>query len=867
MAKKLKKQVAIEKVESIVASKVTSRAGRLSSVDVPLFTKAINAFKTGNRRLLYDLYDNLDCDPFFESVISRVVNSVKNANLIFRIDGKNVEAIDDLIDSEQFEYFLEEIVKSLIYGKSVIECFFVPQFHCYSVPRKNIVITNYDKPLTQRSKFIAFKEGDRDGYDYTKDEHFLECGRDNSMGAAYRAILAAIYRRNNLGDWAQNVEQYGQPHQVYKYHSHDTHTRDELKRTTSDQGGSKTSIIPFESEFELVPSGATGTHETYSGFNNAMKEEILIALLNNIMTTLSGNSEAQARIHQETEEEVYRAVRRYTQRILNSWLMPLLVKRGYKVTGGWFSFPDAGESIDTPTLVDMALKMREAGLPVDEDYIFEVSGVAKDENAAQAPTVKKEEEKLKEEKEQEDPETKEQEKEKKSDKEQKLSDDRFFLLKLWDKATSVFLSAPTKWSGAYRNLSEKWTRFTKGTLKLSDDYAINIDKLVEEAFKEVYGSRGEEFINKKLFDITNNALQEGIDTSLSRDVVDEEFAQQMKENAAVFSAFKNHQQTREIAALLYDEEGNLVPYHKFRKEALRISEKYNEHWLRTEYNTAVKRARQAANLKRYEKTKHLYPNLEYMATSSSVPRDSHEAFVGTILPIDHEVWDWLMPPSDFNCNHSVRPTDKVPTKAPMKPSDWNNIFLGNPTKTAEFINTKETPYYKNTDEKLRKDVEEQARKWQQELTDSQDIYEGKNGGYVVIVPQQGQEAKKNKITYKLMADYGHKHKLLTPINTPNVKNPDAFNLITGLYSDAKHPTTDIGKNAIQNSISAANKQRVGEVIIRLEKEYPSKDLHDGFKAAMQKGRVDHLVTVILLRKDRKPLFLDVQKMVARFARK
>lgn len=870
------KKTLVKKNESIIAKNVVVRVGKLDTVDVAQFKSAVNAFKRGDRRKLYDLFDNFDVDPFLYSVIGRMIDAVTNAELTFQVDGKNVEEIDDLIDTDEFEDFLAEIVKSVIFGKSVTECNFYPNFHIFAVPRKNIVITGMDKPLSERKKFIAFKESDTSGYDFTQDDHILECGKDGDLGAAHRALLGAIYKRNAFADWAQNVELFGQPHRTYKYHSHDTVTRDALIETAANQGGSTISVIPIEAEFKLDASSSTGSHETYKGFKDACNEEILIAFLRNIMTTLSGSSESQAKIHKETEEDVYRALRRFTQRKLNSWFVPLLIKRGYKAAGGWFSFPDAGENTPTTERVDMALKMRSAGLPVDDDYIFEISGVAKKETAgnedndpqkAQKPIDGKEAKPAaKEEKEK-----KTAAEEKKPDKkqEQKLSDDRNFLLQLYDKTLGrLFLNAPTKWSGAYQSFRKNWTRRISGKIELADGYSINIDKLINEAIKEVYGDKlGEQLINKKLFDITNDALQHGIDTSLSRNDVDEEFVKQFKENAAVFSAFKNHQQTAEMAALMYDEDGKLVPWHKFRKQALQISEKYNEQYLRSEYNTAVRSARMAANLKRYEKNLRLYPNLEYIESGASHQRESHLEWVGTVLPYHHEAWKWLMPPSEWNCDCSVRPTDKEVTGVPMKPSGFNNIFAGNPAETAEFVNTKETPYYKHTDEKLRDSVARLGKQYQQENEAAKNVYKGKNGGYLEIAKQQGDEAAKNLVTYKQMADNGGKYKLLTPINTESVKNPDAFNLTSSVYSDAKHPITEIGKNAIQNSISAANKQRVAEVIIRLDKEYPGKDLYNGFKAALQKGRVDHLKTIILIRKGQKPLYLDVAKLMERFGKK
>lgn len=126
---KTEKKTLVKKNESVIAKNVVVRVGRLETVDVAQFKAAVNAFKRGNRRLLYDLFDNFDIDPFLYSVIGRMIDAVTNAEITFQIDGQNVEEIDDLIDTDEFEDFLAEIVKSVIFGKTVTECNFYPNFH------------------------------------------------------------------------------------------------------------------------------------------------------------------------------------------------------------------------------------------------------------------------------------------------------------------------------------------------------------------------------------------------------------------------------------------------------------------------------------------------------------------------------------------------------------------------------------------------------------------------------------------------------------------------------------------------------------------------------------------------------------------
>lgn len=857
----IKRQDRESKKAHVVAQNIIVRPARLETTDISTWRTAVNNFKVGSRLKLYDLYDNIMGDPFLFDAVDKLIGSVTNAEIIFQKDKQSVEAIDDMIDTPEFEKFIKEIAYSDIVGKSVIDTIFSPEFDIFSFPRKNILIKGVDKALKDRQRFIIEKETDQSGYDYTKDPYIIECGDDNDMGLLYRAAPYVIYKRGGFGDWAQFVELFGMPFRTAKYNSYDTDTRDKLLDFLSKMGGAPYAAIPKEAEFDLK-FGNGGSGMTYKEFRAACNEEILIALLGNTMTTIDGSSRSQAEVHKESLEAKVSALRRRVQRVLNRKFVPLLLQRGYDVAGGFFSFPDAGESISTEKRIEIGLQLKNAGIPVDDDYFYEVSGIPRsDTNDSKKDQQKDEKENTEKAKE----ETAKNDKEEKPGQEEIKNDDRNFFLKLMDR---FFVYAPTFRSGANQSFGAKLKRSITGRINLADNYSIDIDKLINKALREVYDNKGEELVNKNLFDITNNALQHGIDTSLTIQDADEDFIKQFKENAAVFAAFKNHQQTKEIAALLYDADGNLVPFYKFKKEALKLSKDYNINWLQTEYNTAVRAARMAANMKQYERTAHLYPNLEYIETNAAHPRDSHLMYVGTILPIGHEWWRTHLPPSDWNCDCSVRPTRKEATPVPPDYGGINPIFANNPAQTAEFINTKETPYYKHTDESLRDSVTAEGKRLQKEAeAEAIETYTGKKGGYLEIQRQQGNERDKNLTTYKILADRGEKYTLLRPSVVEGVKNPDAFNLTNGFYSDAKHPVTSFGKNAIQTSIKEASAQGVNEVIIRFEKEYSSRSVYEGLKAAFQRGRAKRIERVIIIPKGKEPVYFEVSALRKYFYKK
>jgi hypothetical protein len=76
--------------------------------------------------------------------------------------------------------------------------------------------------------------------------------------------------------------------------------------------------------------------------------------------------------------------------------------------------------------------------------------------------------------------------------------------------------------------------------------------------------------------------------------------------------------------------------------------------LQTIFWTNVRTARAAGQWERIQRTKRGLPYLLYVRTASQEPRLQHLAWVGVILPVDHDFWNTHFPPNGFGCKCSVR---------------------------------------------------------------------------------------------------------------------------------------------------------------------------------------------------------------------
>lgn len=814
----MKKEKTIKR-DTIYTSIVIKSPQRKTS-DVKLWRNALMASDMGRHKQLYDLYEDLLIDGILSDAVSKRMEALCNSELTF-VDqkGESVKEMAELMDTLAWEELLKAILSTLFYGRSAVEMSFNNGFHVDQFPAKHVSL---------ETQSILLNDYDESGITYVNDSFILALGKPKDRGLLLKTAPFAIWKRGGFGDYAQWLEIFGMPQRVGKYSSYDAESRKLLEEALSKAGSAPWVVIPKESEVETVNNTGNGSSGTsYNDFRKACNEEMLITILGQTMTTLQGDKGARSlgEVHKIVEEGKNRSDMRFVQRVLNTYLKPMLMARGLNANGA-FVFPEAVEQLSVNDLSSLSKIIKipasfiynKYGIPVPKAN-EEVAG----EQKTQDPIMKKVDPKKKDE-----------------------------------PVEDFFVQAPAK-IGALSNLIARFKRSITGNVTA----AIDVNKLIKQAIYELYHEqkKQKELINKNLFEVTYTKLQIGINRELLQ-VEDTDFVNQFRTNTAVFSAFKNHQQTKEIVSLLIDEQGNLRSFSKFRKLALQISEKYNVQWLQTEYNTAVRAARSAANFKQYQKTAHLYPNLEYILSSAVHRRVSHEKYAGTILPISHPWWKEHMPPSDWNCQCSVRQTDKEITPVPGEEL-VNPAFANNPGESAKFTVLEESPYYTNTDAELRDEIIDQAASLQKQISEKVfgKKYEGKNGGYVNIIPQNKNEYAKNVKTYKLMADIGGKYDMLEVTNIKGIKNPDAFNVESKQYSDAKHPQSNNGINAIYNSIKSAANQNVGEVIIRLDRKYPSSELYNGIKKSLGSNRYKSIKTIIIIRKEEKPLIFDVEKLM------
>lgn len=597
--------------------------------DIGNWKSALRAADIGIRFPLYDLYSSILLDGSVTDAINKRIEAITDADINFTtMEGKTVEAMEDLINSLEFERLLESIMWSRFWGVSVDEFTFSPEFDFNSIPRKHI------RP---KEKVIVRQQGDNDGISYAGDDMIIQWGRDDDLGLLLKVAPYVIYKRGGFGDWAQFVELFGMPIRIGKYNSLDDTSRRMLIEAFETAGSAPYMVVPKESEIETTLMSGTTNGALYDDFRKACNEEILITILGQTMTTQSGSSLSQSQVHLAVQEKKHRSDRRFVIRMLNKYFVPLLEKRGYPVNGGKFSFVDKKDEL---TVTD--LKTLSEILPIPRSWAYEKFGIPEPQDgddileslhpvqSVQHPTDgsgkpnPNEPPELKE-----NPEEEKEPPVRNTDKQS-----------LWEWIKDFFAEAPTG-AGA-------------GRVRMKDDADID-----ERAANEVWN--GEKLFSPDLFRFFSgeflNAIQtafksdiRNIDTGFAYNAPEDVFRTAMETNLYHFSAAKTLAEIQELNRL-FRESGS---YPEFMEKAQKVTNIFNRTWQQTEYDTAVLTAEATSQYRRLRQQSQVFPYWQYLTVADGRVREEHKRLHGVILASNDELWNKIYPPNGWNCRCRVR---------------------------------------------------------------------------------------------------------------------------------------------------------------------------------------------------------------------
>lgn len=340
--------------------------------------RSASAIDCYNRARLYDMYESAMLDLHLSGLIDKRLDGVSLCPIEFNRDGRPDESVNEQLRAPWFGNFIDDLLMTKFYGYGLfqfyregdwINYFKVPYKH-FDPVRREILRYESDgtgEPLENFSNMLYVGNGDRD------------------LGLMRKLVPMVLYKRGNMGDWANYCQIFGIPIREYTYDAGDEDTRLKLINDARIQGANAIYIHPKDSSLNLIDSSSKqGSSELYRTFADTCNIEMSIAVLGNTLTTSAQTTGSQAlgTVHAEEENKKQKRDRQFILNVLNYEMTDIFEQLGFNVRGGRFDYV-LSKNIDTTAQIAIVEKLNAMGLPMSDDYLYETFKIEKPANYEQ----------------------------------------------------------------------------------------------------------------------------------------------------------------------------------------------------------------------------------------------------------------------------------------------------------------------------------------------------------------------------------------------------------------------------------------------------------------------------------------------------
>ena len=367
--------------KGVVIQNISIRPAVRSSQDISKWRSALVAAEAINpiRVPLLDLYADIILDGTLSSLIEKRLLGVTKCKLVFfNKAGEKDEDVTKLFQLMNFRKMRKKALEYKFYGPAAIELIKEKDMFRFFAPDRKHVLPKEGK--------IVYEQYGADGFYYRQppyNKYVFETGEWNEHGLLLKAAQYVIYKRGGFGDWANFAEIFGMPFRVGTYDGYNDTTRLQLEKALEQAGNASWIVKPTGSNIEFLESKNTqGSGNLYDGLRKACNEEMSILILGQTGTTIQtagklGNEDG----NNQTEDDINFNDKLDELSILNELVLPILLNLGYPVDGGLISYDVEEDKIPLDKLVTILMQLRNnLKLPIDDDYIYEVTKVPKPAN-------------------------------------------------------------------------------------------------------------------------------------------------------------------------------------------------------------------------------------------------------------------------------------------------------------------------------------------------------------------------------------------------------------------------------------------------------------------------------------------------------
>lgn len=585
----------------------------MRSQDIGKWKRAIDSARSvtnPNRTMLYELYENIMLDGHLESVLEKRVMGITNKEIAFYPKGKDgvvdEKVMEFVVKTPWFFEMLKAIMETVAWGHSLIEL--VPSKDEFMIERPEVINRANVIPETG---LLLFDQSNRESGIYFREDkkysnYLIEVGKRKDYGKLMTAAQYVIYKRGGFGDWAQFAELFGMPFRVGKYDPFDDDSRRKLNQALEEMGAAAHVVIPDGTAIEFHDNNSSGKSEIYHELIKECNSEISKIFVGQTMTTEDGSSHSQSKVHKEVEEDINLADMIRVEYLLNWEIKDKLIALGLPIPDGHFVFPQTQViPLEKRILIDTQVAQQ---VPVADRYWYETYGIEK-------PTGKEGKASTKPKENKDGP-----------GGDNPPDDD--------DEGGPANVLKHECCGHDYRVPVNEAT-----------DYGLSQNE--ERILKSIFEGQGPKYDAENYLKNINelkDALHNQLKPSVGYDEEDYLTGVMMELNINRFGYDKSLAEIIELNRALNPDE----TYSQFKKKATSILANYNKHWLRTEYDTAIATAQNAAAWNVFKGDRN-HPYLQYKTVGDRNVRDTHRALDGMVFSVADPSWRSIYPPNGFNC--------------------------------------------------------------------------------------------------------------------------------------------------------------------------------------------------------------------------
>jgi hypothetical protein len=323
------------------------------------------------RQFLYDMFQNaIDFDSTLAALIDRRVESTAGKRLQYKVNDKEIDVSQTLIDTPEFREFIKDYIRMTVFwGMGLFE-FSTRKwneqelFSYQSVPIKHI------DPYAEMVRVTQFSAS-ADDVNYKDLGNVIFSGSKDSFGLLQQLTLLALRKRAAINDWSKYTALAGTNFRIVKYRGAQLDKKQReavLNKFANNTSGAVD--LPADIDVNSENQTSISQNALFENYVKYFDEQMTKLVLGSTMTMDAGSSRSQAEVHERSTESLFDADAVMVLNMLNYDFYEIGVNMFNLPQGGRWSFVENATTKNMQQ-VELDLKLAQLGYVFTSEEIKE----------------------------------------------------------------------------------------------------------------------------------------------------------------------------------------------------------------------------------------------------------------------------------------------------------------------------------------------------------------------------------------------------------------------------------------------------------------------------------------------------------------